>query len=147
MTLNRKKQRGATFITWMIVAGFVVLVASAFIKVAPYYVEHYNVQKFMDTIASQPNAKKLNKRQIFTKVEKHLDINNLYGLEKAFYASKGNKAKADNPFTLKKLKKGKNRQQLSVNYQVPVKWIGNLSFLVDFKHAVVMGEANKKVVE
>ncbi len=151
MTLNRRKQRGATFITWMIVAGFGIMLASAVVKVAPYYVQHHNVQKFMDTIAAEPNAKKLNKRQIFSKVEKHLTINSLYGLETAYYGSRGKKAKFDNPFTFKRLKKGNNRNQLSVKYQVPVKWIGNLSFLIDFKHAVVMGETKannaKEVLE
>lgn len=140
--LNSKKQSGATFISWLIVAGFAIMIASAVIKVAPYYLEHYNVQKFMNSIAAEPNANKFGKRQVFAKVEKHLNINNLYGLEKAFYASRG-KTKAANPFALKKLKKGKNRQELSVKYQVPVKWIGNLSFLIDFKHSVVMGEVSK----
>ena len=142
--INLKKQGGATFITWMIVAGFAILIASAVIKVAPYYIQDYNVQKFMNNIASEPNAKKMSKRQIFRKVEKHLDINNLYGLENAYYASRGKGNKKSNPFSLKKLKRGNNRQQLSVHYQVPVKWIGNLSFLIDFKHSVVMGEVNKK---
>lgn len=139
-----KKQGGATFISWMIVAGFGLLIASAVIKVAPYYVQDYNVQKFMRNIASEPNAKKMNKRQVFSKVEKHLNINNLYGLEEAYYGSRDKSKKIKNPFTLKKLKKGKNRQQLSVHYQVPVKWIGNLSFLIDFKHSVIMGEVNNK---
>lgn len=138
MKLNTTKQRGATFVTWLIVAGFGLMVASAVIKVAPYYVEHYNVQKFMNTIAAEPNARKMGKRQIFSKVEKHLDINSLYGLEKAYYAGKG---KSSNPFTFKKTKKGGNK--LSVKYQVPVKWIGNLSFLIDFKHSVVMGEVKR----
>lgn len=142
MTLNRNKQKGATLISWLIVAGFAVMMASAVIKVAPYYVEHYNVQKMMDNIASEPNAKKMNKRQIFSKVEKHLTINSLYGLEKAFYDSQSRGSKVDNPFSFKKLKKGKNRHKLSVKYQVPVKWIGNLSFLVNFKHSVIMGETN-----
>lgn len=140
MTLNRQKQRGATLISWMIVAGFGIMVASAVIKVSPYYVEHYNVQKFMDNIASEPNANKMNKRQIFSKVEKHLTVNSLYGLEQAFYDSKKHNSRINNPFTFKKMKKGKNRHKLSVKYQVPVKWIGNLSFLVDFKHSVIMGE-------
>lgn len=143
LTLNSEKQRGATLISWLIVAGFGIMFASAVIKVAPYYLEHTNVQKFMDTIASGPNANKLSKRQIYSKVEKHLDINNLYGLEQAYYKSRG-KSKAENPFALKRLKKGNNRQELSVKYQVPIKWVGNLSFLIDFKHAVVMGEVNKK---
>jgi len=140
MKINSTKQRGATFVTWLIVAGFGLLVASAVIKVAPYYVEDYNVQKFMETIAAEPNAEKMGKRQIFSKVEKHLNVNSLYGLEKAYYASKG-KSKASNPFTFKKTKKGDNK--LSVKYQVPVKWIGNLSFLVDFSHSVVMGKVKK----
>lgn len=147
MRSNRKQQRGATLVTWLIVAGFGVLTASAVVKVAPYYVEFTNVQGMMKKIAGSPNAKKFNKKQIFRKVENHLNINSLYALETAFSRSKlkSGPKKVKSPFTITKLKKGKNRRVLTVNYDVPQPWIGNLGFLIKFNHSVVLGEPDTKI--
>ena len=143
MKINRKKQRGATLVTWMIVAGFGILAASAVVKVAPYYVEFNNVQKLMKNIASLPGIKTANMRQINSKIEKQLNVNSLYALEHAYYNSRSHVSKKErtkNPFTLKLLRKGKNKRVLTVAYDVPEPWIGNLNFLIKFKHSVLLGE-------
>ena len=140
-----KKQRGATLITWLIVAGIGILMASAVVKIAPYYMEFYNVQKMMKVIASEPGIKKANMRQINAKVERHLNVNGMYALEKAYYDSRKRVSGVKNPFKIQKLRKGKNRRALVVNYDVPQPWIGNLSFLIHFNHAVVLGEPDAKI--
>ena len=148
MKINRKRQRGATLVTWLILAGFGMLIASAVIKVAPYYVEFNSVKVMMKTIASSPGAKSANKRQINTMVEKHLNVNSLYALEYEYNHSKKGTAKGKrtkNPFTLRKLTKGKTRKVLTVNYDVPIPWIKNLSFLIKFNHSVVLGDPNAKI--
>jgi Tfp pilus assembly major pilin PilA len=144
MKINRKKQRGATLVTWMIVAGFGILAASAVVKVAPYYVEFNSVKGLMKNIASEPGIKNADKRIIYRKVEKYLDLNNLRSLETSYYGSRGKDSKVKNPFHVTKLKKGNNRKKLSVEYPVKTKWIGNLSFLIDFKHSVVLGEPDNE---
>jgi len=144
MTINRKKQRGATLISWLIVAGLSVTAISAVVKVAPYYVEFNSVKRFMNVIAAEPGIKTANMRQINSKIEKHLNLNNLYTLEKLFYENRKNKSKnSKNPFSIVRMKKGNNRKKLTVKYEVPASWIGNLSFLMDFKHSVVLGEPKK----
>lgn len=140
MKINRKRQQGATLVTWLIVAGFGILAASAVVKVAPYYIEFNSVKSLMKNIASQPGIKKANMRQINSRIEKQLTVNSLYALEKAYYGSKGKSKKSKNPFQLTLLKKGNKRRKLSVQYQVPQPWIGNLSFLIDFRHSVILGE-------
>lgn len=142
MKINKKKQVGATLISWLIVASLGVMAASAVVKVAPYYVEFNNVKGMMRVIASTQGIKKANMRQINQKIEKHLTVNSLYALENAYYNSRPNtpkKSKTKNPFTLKKDKKS-SRRILTVAYDVPQSWIGNLFFLIKFKHAVVLGE-------
>jgi hypothetical protein len=142
MKINKRKQRGATLVSWLIVASMVVTAASAVVKVAPYYVEFSNVKGLMRVIASTQGIKKANMRQINQRIEKHLTVNSLYALESAYYSSRpGTKAKnkTKNPFTLKKDKKS-SRRILTVAYDVPQSWIGNLFFLIKFKHAVVLGE-------
>ena len=144
MKIYRKKQRGATLISWIIVAGLGILAASAVVKVAPYYVEFNSVKGLMKNIASEPGIKNADKRQINSKIEKYLNLNNLKSLEESYYRSKGQKQKTKSPFTVTKLKKGEKRKKLTVEYPVKSKWIGNLSFLIDFKHSVVLGEPNNK---
>ena len=144
MKINRKKQRGATLVSWLLVAGLGVLAASAVVKVAPYYVEFNSVKSLMKNIASEPGIKKADKRQINRKIERYLTLNSLRSLEDSYYASRDKNSKAKNPFKVTKLKKGNNRKKLSVEYPVKSNWIGNLSFLIDFKHSVVLGEPDNK---
>ncbi len=144
MKINRKKQRGATLISWMIVAGLGILAASAVVKVAPYYVEFNSVKGFMKSIASEAGIKNADKRQINQKIERYLTVNNLRSLEASYYGSRGQNPKTKNPFTVTKLKNGNQRKKLSVEYPVKTKWIGNLSFLIEFKHSVVLGDPDNK---
>ncbi len=145
--LNKKKQQGATLITWIIAAGFAVLIASAVVKVVPYYIEFNSVKSMMKAIASEPGIKNANMRQVNRKIEKYLDVNNLYALEKAYYDSKPGVAaskRVKRPFTLSRNKKG-TKHILTVHYEVPQPWLANISFLLDFKHAVVLGYPNEVV--
>lgn len=140
MRINRKKQVGATMVAWMIGAGLGILIASAVIKVAPYYVEFNSVKGIMKNIASEPGIKNADKRQINSKIEKHLNLNNLRSLEDSFYGSRDKSSGKKNPFKITKLKKGNKRKKLTVEYPVKTNWVSNLSFLIDFKHSVVLGE-------
>jgi len=140
MRINRKKQVGATMVAWMLGAGFGILAASAVVKVAPYYMEFNGVKGLMKDIASEPGIKNADKRQINSKIAKYLNLNNLRSLEDSFYGSRDKKSGKKNPFKVTKLKKGSKRQKLSVQYPVVTNWVGNLSFLINFKHSVVLGE-------
>ncbi len=140
MRINRKKQVGATMVAWMIGAGFGILAGSAVIKVAPIYMEFNSVKGMMKTIASEPGIKNADKRQVNRKIEKFLSLNNMRSLEDSFYGSRDKSSGKKNPFKVTKLKKGNKRQKLSVEYPVVTNWFSNLSFLMDFKHSVVLGE-------
>ena len=140
MMVDIKKQVGATMVAWMIGAGFGILAASAVLKVAPYYVEFNSVKSLMKNIASEPGIKNADKRQINRKIESYLNLNNLRSLEDSYYGSRDKKSGKKNPFKVTKLKKGNKRQKLSVEYPVITNWFANLSFLMDFKHSVILGE-------
>lgn len=147
MKINKRKQRGATLVSWLIVASMGVIAASAIVKVAPYYVEFNSVKGMMKNIAGTQGIKKANMRQINNKIEKHLTVNSLYALEAAYYSSRSRsstKTKTKNPFAISKEKKS-SRRILTVTYDVPQSWIGNLFFLIKFKHAVVLGEPEVKI--
>ena len=140
MKKSHRKQQGATLITWLIGISVGILIISAGLKVGPSYLEYNSVRSLMNTIAVEPGVEKANRRELMAKVEKHLNINNLADLEKAYYGSKGSK---DNPFQIVKLKKS-NKRELTVEYQVQKSWLGNVSFLIDHKYVVELGSGNKK---
>ncbi|RVU83901.1 DUF4845 domain-containing protein [Leucothrix sargassi] len=135
----QRKQQGATLISWLIGISVGILILSAGLTIGPSYIEYNSVRGLMDSIATAPNAEKANRREIMAKVEKHLDINNLDGLERAYYDSKGGK---DNPFQIVNLKKG-NKRELTVEYKVEKSWLGNVSFLIDHKYAVELGASKQ----
>lgn len=137
-------------VSWLIAAGIGILMVSAVIKVAPFYIEFNNVKGLMTEIASEPGIKRASLGRIQTKIERYLLVNNLRGLEDTYYSTgkydnskKGKKKKS--PFRLLRMKKGKSNRMLVVEYTIPEPWIGNLSFLMDFRHAVVLGEPDMEV--
>ncbi|HIO92369.1 MAG TPA: DUF4845 domain-containing protein [Leucothrix mucor] len=134
MKASRRKQKGLTLISWMIVAALGILMMSAVIKVGPSYIEFNSVRSMMDSIAAEPGIKTKSSKYVYGQINKYLNINGLYTLEKM--AKK-------KPFKLSLMKKGNNRKRLRVNYEVRTPWIGNISYLLDFKYAVILGEKSK----
>lgn len=131
MKINKSKQKGATFISWMIVAAIGILIFSAVIKVGPSYLEYNSVRSMMDSIAAEPGIKDKNKRYVYAQVNKYININGMYTLEKAMAEQK--------VFKVSQLRKG-NGKRLTAHYEVRKHWLGNLSYLVDFEYSVILGE-------
>jgi hypothetical protein len=72
-----KKQRGLTFISWLvifIVAGFLVMVG---IKIAPVYLDHFAVKSTLEAIKNEPFAERKSKSELRNMVLKRLDINSI----------------------------------------------------------------------
>ena len=139
MKTSLRAQRGATAITWMIVAAVGIMIVSAGVKVGPYYLEYNSVKGLMENIAAEPGIERASKREVLARVERYLNVNNLDSLSKAHYASKKSGSKVDAPFRLVKLKRD-NARELAVNYEVKSPWMGNLSFLMDYNYAVTLGQ-------
>jgi hypothetical protein len=132
MKINKNKQKGATFITWMIVAAIGILIFSAALKIAPSYIEYNSVRSMMDSIAAEPGIKDKSKRYVYGQVYKYININGMYSLEEAMSKQK--------VFKVSVLRKGNNRKRLTAHYEVRKHWLGNLSYLIDFKYSVILGE-------
>jgi hypothetical protein len=72
-----KKQRGLTFISWLlilIVAGFLVMVG---IKVTPVYLDHFAVKSALEAVKKEPFAERKSKAELRGMILKHLDINSI----------------------------------------------------------------------
>lgn len=134
MKINKNKQKGATFITWMIIATVAILMFSAAMKIGPSYLEHNAVRSMMKSIAAEPGIKDKSSRYVYAQVNKYININGMYTLEKAMAHTK--------VFKVSELRKGNRRKRLSAHYEVKKHWLGNLSYLMDFKYSVILGEKN-----
>ncbi|MEJ2622354.1 MAG: DUF4845 domain-containing protein [Candidatus Thiodiazotropha sp.] len=72
-----KKQRGLTFISWLvilIVAGFLVMVG---IKVMPVYLDHFAVKAALKGIKNEPFAERKSKIELRNMLLRRLDINSV----------------------------------------------------------------------
>lgn len=139
MKKSPKTQQGATLITWLIMVSIGIVIVSAGLKVGPYYLEYNSVRSLMNSIASEPGIERANKREIMAKVERYLNVNSMDSLSEAFYAGKSGNPGTENPFKIVKLKKS-NQRELAVQYEVRTQWMGNLSFLMDYKYQVPLGK-------
>lgn len=131
MKKSPKAQQGATLITWLIMVSIGIVIVSAGLKVGPYYLEYNSVRSLMNSIASEPGIERASKREIMAKVDRYLNVNSMDSLSGT--------AGAENPFTIVKLKKT-NQRELAVQYEVRKSWMGNLSFLMDYKYQVPLGK-------
>lgn len=148
MIANRRKQKGAGIVTWMIFAGFALFVTSTVVKIAPYYVEFNNIKTLMTGVAGETGIHNVGKKEINIKIGKYLNINGISSLEKANKArSRSLSKKTSGPFKVKTIKKGKfkGKRILSVDYSVPQPWVGNVTFMLSFNHAVILGEPETAV--
>jgi hypothetical protein len=125
MNINKNKQKGATFITWMMVAAIGILIFSAALKVGPSYLEYNSVRSMMNSIAAEPGIKGKSKRYVYGQVNKYININSMYSVEKAMAKQK--------VFKVSPLRKG-NGKRLTAHYEVRKHWLGNLSYVLDFKY-------------
>lgn len=131
MKKSPKAQQGATLITWLIMVSIGIVIVSAGLKVGPYYLEYNSVRSLMNSIASEPGIERASKREIMAKVDRYLNVNSMDSLS--------GKVGEENPFTIVKLKKT-NQRELAVQYEVRKSWMGNLSFLMDYKYQVPLGK-------
>ena len=72
-----KKQRGLTFISWLvilIVAGFLVMVG---IKITPVYIDHFAVKAALESVQNEPFAERKSKVELRNMILKRLDINSI----------------------------------------------------------------------
>ncbi|MEW8625772.1 MAG: DUF4845 domain-containing protein [Candidatus Thiodiazotropha sp.] len=72
-----KKQRGLTFISWLvilIVAGFLVMVG---IKITPVYIDHFAIKSALESVQKEPFAERKSKVELRNMILKRLDINSI----------------------------------------------------------------------
>ena len=77
-----KNQQGLTAITWLIVIGFLSVQGIMGLRVIPVYLNYGTLQTLMDALPDDPDIKGKSPKKIRKMLDKRLNINGLYSLEK-----------------------------------------------------------------
>ena len=120
--MNRHSQRGLTTIGWIaVIAIFGGIVLTGF-KILPMYLEYFNVQAVMETVAQDPQVDARSKRDLWEAVEKNLRINSVYELKKENFSF----VRKDGVTTM------------TVEYEVRKPYFAELFIGAGFTHSVVI---------
>jgi hypothetical protein len=123
-----RRQRGATFLSWVTTASIIVFTLITAVKLAPLYMEFHSVRSMVDEIAADPGAPQWSKQQLFSKVDNYLNINGLYTL-------------TTDSFSLESVQGKRGVRELKVHYDARKHWLANIDFLVTFDYSVELGKA------
>lgn len=123
-----RKQRGATFLTWVAGAGVVIFVFITAIKLTPLYLEFYAVRSLTEKVALDPTMLRANTQQIRRKVADYIDVNGLYTL-------------TPDAFSVVQVDGKDNTRALAVSYEVRKHWFANIDFLTTFEYSREIGKA------
>jgi hypothetical protein len=85
------KQRGATFIFWVFFFALIGFLMMLGIKLFPVYYKGFATDKIIEDLALEMNGKKPNKKQLWESIDKRLNINSIYGVEKEHFVYSKNK--------------------------------------------------------
>ena len=124
---NRRKQSGATFISWMIGASIMIFIGITAIKLIPVYLEYQTIKSMVDELAAHPDTRSANKRLIRKALGKRLNINSL------------DRHLSAKNFDIKRIKGSDKRKEITVNYDVRKPWFANLDFIATFSYAKEIG--------
>ncbi len=112
------KQKGLTLISWVVIAVFLMFQAVIAMNVIPVYMNDAAVKSIMEELPNDDNAKRKSVKGLAGLVSQRLRMNNLYAV------------KQENI----KVKKGRNENIVTIEYEPRGKLIGSLEYIVKFKH-------------
>lgn len=120
------KQKGMSFISWMVVAAIFIFIAITVIKVAPMYVKFNSVKSMVEDIAADPTMLKASKQAIMIKISNYINVNSLDGL-------------THENFVVEKVQNSKKQRSISVSYKDRQTWFANLDIIGNFEYSKVIG--------
>lgn len=110
------KQRGATFVFWVFFLALIGFLLMIGIKLFPVYYKGFTTQKIVEDIAVEMQGKKPTKKQIWQSIDKRININSVYGVDKNHFVFERNKDAID----------------FGLDYEVRIPIIANLDAIAKF---------------
>lgn len=126
--MNLKKQQGASFVFWVFFLALIGFLIMLGIKLFPIYYRGFATEKIVADVATAMEGKKPTKSQLWGAIERRIDINSIYGVNKE-------------AFVYEKQKKGVI--SFGLNYEVRIPVILNLDAVVSFDQRQTIPSGNK----
>lgn len=118
MINSLKKQQGMTMLSWMVVGVFVMFQVVIAMNVIPVYLTDSSVKSIMENLPNDNIAQGTSTKDLKGMVAKRLSLNSVYTVKSEHI----------------KVKKGRNENIVTIEYEPRGKLIGNLEYIVSFKH-------------
>jgi len=118
MSKNITNQRGLTLISWLVVLVFLLFQGVIAMNVIPVYMTDQSVKNIVEGLPNDPIARETPAEKLKELVAKRLSINSIYSVDVKHI----------------KVKKGRGENILTIEYEPRGKLIGNLEYIVKFKH-------------
>jgi hypothetical protein len=118
MNKSMNNQKGLTMISWIVVLVFLLFQAVIAMNVIPVYISDSSVKKIMTELPHDVKATGASAKGLKSLISQRLSMNNVYSVK---------------PENIK-VKKGHGENIVTLEYEPRGKLIGNLEFIVNFKH-------------
>jgi hypothetical protein len=82
MHSSRRRQRGMTMISWMIVLGIAVFFVLIGIKMVPTYMENYSIKQVLANMEQDRTVRKMTPKQMRDSFFKRIKINGVYEFDR-----------------------------------------------------------------
>ena len=117
---SRSNQRGLTLISWLVVIVFALSQIIIAMNVLPVYMTDSTVKTVLEGMTTDSSTGNMTTKELKSSVLKRLNISSVYSI------------KPENV----KVKKGRNESTITVDYEPRGPILGNLEYIVHFKHEV-----------
>jgi len=127
--LNREKQRGLSFLGWIIIIAVVGFFLMVGVKLFPVYYKGLTTKAIVEDTAAEMEGKGPNKNQLWNKIQKRLDIDSIYDVKKEHFV----------------FEKVKDSINFGVDYEVRIPLIANIDVVAKFdQRQTINGKAVNK---
>jgi len=113
-----KKQKGVTLISWLILLAIVLFNAIIALNIVPVYINDQSVKSLMKNLETDTTIRGDSPKALKQTITKRLRVNNVYSVTKEHIT----------------IKKAKNSYLVIIEYEPRGKLMGNLDYIVSFKH-------------
>lgn len=120
----RKRQRGISFLGWVIILSMAGVMVITGIKMAPVYMEYYSIAKILEQMSTEPSLKGAQKPEIASSFMKRLDVSQI--------------SLTRDEYSITKVE-GRNAYLVEVFYEVRRPLFGNLSIVATFERSAEVG--------
>jgi hypothetical protein len=124
MSKTPSRERGLTFISFLMIIGLVGFSALLVLKIGPIYINNYKIRSSLESLKSQPEIASKSKQEIMALLMKRWEVNSVD------YVSKDDVM----------ITKDVSLMKVQITYDVTKPILGNVDALVHFNETIEVAE-------